>query len=225
MPKRGQHHNDHRDSDVSRGHNNPEKSTPITTGNYKTPETFEEQKATHQPTDKQAQDAKNEWRQDTHEPSPYQREVAERKQRERRAAGEHKPMEGFEDDLHGDFMGGANYGMRGPHEENAGLTASDIKEAVNLLRDISGAELDQIVVLPLGASLEEGATYLDLAHRERGEFVAFGGMLAEAEHYYVPKTAVDYETWNRLRGVHDPRRLNEGELGRESRGDEVSRAN
>jgi hypothetical protein len=50
--------------------------------------------------------------------------------------------------------------MRGGHEENAGLVASDIKEVVNLLRDISGAEPDQIPVLPIGATLEEGASYI-----------------------------------------------------------------
>jgi hypothetical protein len=36
MPKRGQHHNDHRDSDVPRGHNLYRKNTPMTTGSYKT---------------------------------------------------------------------------------------------------------------------------------------------------------------------------------------------
>lgn len=65
MAKQGQHHNDHNDPDVSRGHNEHEKSTPITTGNYKKPETYREQMYNHEQPNKQAQDAKNEWHNQT----------------------------------------------------------------------------------------------------------------------------------------------------------------
>jgi hypothetical protein len=68
VAKQGMHHNDHRDSDVSRGHNKHEKSTPITTGSYKKRATTEKQVKLHQPTNKQAQYAKNEWLHDTHHP-------------------------------------------------------------------------------------------------------------------------------------------------------------
>ena len=61
MAKQGQHQNDHRDQDKSRGHNNPKKSTPITTGTYKKPETRRKQAIAHEDTDSQAQDARNEW--------------------------------------------------------------------------------------------------------------------------------------------------------------------
>lgn len=61
MPKQGQHNNDHRDQDKSRGHNNPKKSTPITTGTPKKRETYRKQAIAHEDTAKQAQDAKNEW--------------------------------------------------------------------------------------------------------------------------------------------------------------------
>lgn len=61
MAKQGQHNNDDRDQDKSRGHNNPRKSTPITTGNYKKPETYRKQAREHKDTTPQPQDAKNEW--------------------------------------------------------------------------------------------------------------------------------------------------------------------
>jgi hypothetical protein len=66
MAKQGMHNNDHQDSDVSRGHNNPDKSTPITTGTYKKHKTYEKQARAHKATNKQAQDQKNEWHHDTH---------------------------------------------------------------------------------------------------------------------------------------------------------------
>lgn len=65
MAKQGQHHNDHNDPDVSRGPNEPEKATPITTGTYKKPETYEEQMAKHENPDPQPQYAKNEWHNQT----------------------------------------------------------------------------------------------------------------------------------------------------------------
>lgn len=70
MAKQGQHHGDSRDSDVSRGPNNPDKSVTITTGTYKKKSTSGRQAAEHQATDEQAQAAKPEWRDDTHERSP-----------------------------------------------------------------------------------------------------------------------------------------------------------
>jgi hypothetical protein len=60
------HNNDHMDQDVSRGHRNHRKSTPITTGTYKKHSTIEHQKKMHINTNKQAQDAKNIWHHDTH---------------------------------------------------------------------------------------------------------------------------------------------------------------
>ena len=66
MAKQGQHHNDHNDGDVSRGHNNPDKSVEITTGSYKKPETYAKQAAEHKTTDAEAQHTKVDWVEDTH---------------------------------------------------------------------------------------------------------------------------------------------------------------
>lgn len=68
MAKQGMHNNDHMDQDVSRGHRNHEKSTPITTGTYKKHATVEKEIKMHKATRKQAQDAKNVWHHDTHHP-------------------------------------------------------------------------------------------------------------------------------------------------------------
>lgn len=62
MAKQGQHHNDGNDPDVSRGNNNPSKSTRITTGTPKKRETYDEQAYAHENPGKQAQESdKPEW--------------------------------------------------------------------------------------------------------------------------------------------------------------------
>ena len=71
MSKRGQHNGDLRDQDTSKGHNNPSQSMTITTGNYKKPETYDEQARNHEDTGKQAQAAKNDWHEaQGHVPTP-----------------------------------------------------------------------------------------------------------------------------------------------------------
>ncbi len=68
MAKQGQHNNDGRDSDKSRGHNNPENSVTITAGTPKKQETYEQQAREHEDTGKQAQAAKNTWQESTRDP-------------------------------------------------------------------------------------------------------------------------------------------------------------
>ncbi len=65
MAKQGQHHGDSRDSDISRGPNNPNKSITITTGTYKK-STNRRQAAEHHATNRQPQEATPEWIEDTH---------------------------------------------------------------------------------------------------------------------------------------------------------------
>lgn len=65
MPKQGQHHKDGNDPDVSRGHNNPKKSTPITTGSYKKPETYKKEEYEHENPDKLPQDHEPHWYEST----------------------------------------------------------------------------------------------------------------------------------------------------------------
>lgn len=67
MSKQGQHNKDSRDSDVSRGHNNPDKSVTITAGTPKKKETSAEQARRHEDPGKQAQAQKHTWQEDTRE--------------------------------------------------------------------------------------------------------------------------------------------------------------
>ncbi len=87
------------------------------------------------------------------------------------------------------------------------ISAELIKQMYAWLPEFTDADLRQIPVVPLGARLQQGATYLDLADRARGPFTAKGGMVADLDHYYVPKDEVGYVLWNRLTGVTNRARL------------------
>jgi hypothetical protein len=110
-------------------------------------------------------------------------------------------------DLNPNAMAGQNLGLDNPHPEQSARTAYDLKEVHDSLRDLTDDGLKQIPVLPNGARLEQGGTYIDLHDPQRKEFTATGDMQAEPGHWYVPKDSVDYQLWNRLRGVKEPERL------------------
>jgi hypothetical protein len=65
MAKQGQHNDDAHDYDKSKGPNKPDKSVTNTAGSPKNQETYQEQAAHHEATNKQAQAASNEWNEDT----------------------------------------------------------------------------------------------------------------------------------------------------------------
>jgi len=65
MSKQGQHNHDSRDSDKSRGHNNPSQSQPITAGTPKKKETYAERARQHQHPEPVAQHQSNDWNPDT----------------------------------------------------------------------------------------------------------------------------------------------------------------
>lgn len=121
---------------------------------------------------------------------------------------EQQPDE-FQQDLNPEPMAGQNHGLEGPHPEKDAPTASEIKELHSVLHGYTNTELKQIPVLPHGSRLEQGAKYIDLKDPERKEFTAMGNMEAESNNWYVPKTEVDYQLWNRLTGVQNPERLGE----------------
>ena len=118
--------------------------------------------------------------------------------------------EQWEHDLNPEFMAGINYGLEGPHAEQAVITAHNIKYLQRKLSDLNNDELSQIIIMPEGARLEQGATYLDLNDSRRRPFTATADMSAGPDNYYVPKKAIDYQLWNRLTGVQNPERLGEG---------------
>lgn len=118
----------------------------------------------------------------------------------------------FTPDLHPTLHAGVNDGVKGPHPEKEDdiQTAYDIKKLNRRLQEFTDDELKQIPVLPKGTRLEQGATYIDLAHDEPQEFTARGDMVT-GKNYCVPKTEIDYQLWNRLIGVDNPERTGEAD--------------
>jgi len=113
----------------------------------------------------------------------------------------------YQRDLNPEAAAGINYGLVGPHpEKDNPRTAYEVKEVHRRLAEFTDDQLKQIPILPAGSRLEQDATYLDLADPDRKEFKATSGMRAEPESLLVPKSEVDYQLWNRLRGVTDPAR-------------------
>src|SRR3954466_3126020 len=111
----------------------------------------------------------------------------------------------YQQDMNPDAAAGINYGKVGPHpEKDRHRMAHDVKEAHRLLEGFTDDLLKQIPILPEGSRLEQDATYMNLADRK--EFTATSGMEVGAGNLIVPKSEVDYQLWNRLRGVTDPAR-------------------
>ena len=125
---------------------------------------------------------------------------------------EEKNLDAYDYDLRPDSDAGRNVGVSGVHPEKASgvRTAYDIKDLHERLQDLEDNELKGIPVLPEGARLEQGATYIDLREQTPQEFTARGDMVAGHGDWYVPKSEVDYRVWNRLIGVDNPERLGEG---------------
>ncbi len=231
MPKRHQQ----RPAKEIHGRNKAEKSTVITTGTYKKKETYEEQAREHEnpaklpqkakvpptrviPPEVTTKEADSEAMMEEGEHRSGSDSNANRPRKDSRLheKAERQPepqpaqADDFEEDLRPDNFAGANYGLRS-EPQDVGLRASDIKELYNKLADLTDDELRNIVIVPLGERLEQGARYIDLQYRERGEFVATADMISDENHYYVPKKHTDYVLWNRLKQVSNPARLDESE--------------
>ena len=106
--------------------------------------------------------------------------------------------EQYQEDMNPDFMAGQNFAEARAERAESRHTAYDHKGAHDRLSWLTDDELRNIPILPGGTRLEQGATYVDLNHPERGEFTAMGNMEASERDLYVPKSEVDYELWNRL---------------------------
>ena len=120
--------------------------------------------------------------------------------------GEQHPQE-WRGDLNPDALAGQNVGPSSAEDEKGARTAHDVKELHRRLRGFTDDQLKQIPVLARGTRLEQGATYVDLNDPDAREFTATGEMEAGRDNWYVPKSEVDYQLWNRLIGVEDPDRL------------------
>jgi hypothetical protein len=114
----------------------------------------------------------------------------------------------FDQDLHPNIGAGINDNDVGANPEQNAIPAYEIKEAHDILDGFRDDELKRIMILPEGSVLEQGATYFDLRHGGRGEFTAERPETVGPANLnmFVPKSVVDYELWNKLRGVNDPER-------------------
>jgi hypothetical protein len=113
-------------------------------------------------------------------------------------------------DLNPEGMAGVNHGQLGDRPEEDAPTAADIEELHQRLDGFTGQELQQIPVLAEGTRLKQGATYIDLRDTHPEEFTGTAEMSASADNWYVPKSEVGYQLWNRLIGVQEPERRGEG---------------
>jgi len=117
---------------------------------------------------------------------------------------EQKHPDEWERDLNPNYMAGQNIGRESDERERNAPSAYDRKDVHRRLSDLGDDELKRIPVLPEGARLQQGATYVDLADERPREFTATGEMSAGERNLYVPKDQVDYTLWNRLIGEEKP---------------------
>lgn len=123
-----------------------------------------------------------------------------------------QPDDTFEHDLHPNMPAGADHSALAANFGTYGRTLADVKEMDDRFPELTHADLKRIPVLPEGARLVQGATYLDVAEPIPGEITApSGDFVAGSQNLYVPKTDTDYLLWNRLLGVTNPARLDEGD--------------
>ncbi len=126
----------------------------------------------------------------------------------KREGPEHRHPEAYQREMNPDAAAGQDDGLTGPHpEKNNPRTAYDEKEAHRQLVDWQDDELKQVPLLPAGARLEQGAIYVNLRDPARREFTATGEMQVPIDGLYVPKSEVDYRTWNRLLGNRTPEKI------------------
>ena len=107
-------------------------------------------------------------------------------------------------DFDSDLGSPAETSTGGGHADESSAATAD-KRLQGRLQELSADELSRLSVLEEGARLDQGSTYLDLNHLERGPFKAIGGQAAEPGNRYVSKHDTDHELWNRLVGDQEPR--------------------
>ncbi len=123
-----------------------------------------------------------------------------------------REMDEFDRDLYPHTDQGINHAQLGTNHEQHAPAAGGMKELHRILHELTKDELDRIVVLQPGDRLEQGAVYIDLATPTRQESkAASGGIEVGRNNIIVPKQGVDYQLWNRLRGVDNPERTGEAD--------------
>lgn len=104
----------------------------------------------------------------------------------------------FDRDLRPHEFAGSNSGLDDPQPQTR--NAYDLKDLHEKFPQLSSSDLKSLAILPVGAPLEQGATYIDLNRLEEGEFKARADFQITETNLLVAKNSVDYELWDRLRG-------------------------
>jgi len=211
------------------GHNNPRKTTPITTGSSKkrAKNYGHDHDKKQGKSDAPAQYAKVHPMQEGLSKLPHEansraleREGKKRSGSDSNASKPRKgsrlhehhsdqntpmPLRAMEadvtEDLTANDRAGVNHGMEGQHPEWEGRPGSSIKELHTRLADLTNDELKQLTILPEGSRLKQGTKYLDLEHLEQGEFVATAQMSVQPGQKIIAKHDTPYLLWDRLLGV------------------------
>lgn len=128
---------------------------------------------------------------------------------------ERKHPDEWQGDLNPNHMAGQNISDASIDQEQGLQSAYDVKQVHRSLSHLPDDDLKRVPILPQGARLQQGATYIDLRTDSHEEFTAMGDMVAESGHWYVPKDQVPYPLWNRLIGEEKPRdvTVNEADMG------------
>jgi hypothetical protein len=105
----------------------------------------------------------------------------------------------FDQDLRPHEFAGNNSGQDDPQSPRR--NAYDFKELHEKFPGLSSRDLKNLSILPQNAILEQGASYIDLNRLEEGEFKARADFQITESNLLVAKTGVDYELWDRLRGL------------------------
>ena len=124
-------------------------------------------------------------------------------------SGEQHPEE-WRRDLNPDPDAGQNRGHAEAEFSDA-PTAYEVKGVHRQFHGFSDDELKRIPLVPTGTRLEQGAIYVDLQDPQLREIKAMGNMTANSRNWYVPKSEVDYQLWNRLIGITNPERLGDAD--------------
>lgn len=82
-------------------------------------------------------------------------------------------------------------------------TAHEAKDVHDRLSHLNDEDLKRIPIVEAGTRLQQGATYLDLASDDPGEFTATAELQAGESQRLVAKDQVDHELWNVLAGHSD----------------------
>lgn len=117
----------------------------------------------------------------------------------------------WQDDLNPNAQAGQNNERSDAESIKEAATAYEIKEIHRQFHGFSDDELKRIPLLPRGSRLEQGAVYVDLHDPQLREIKGMGNMKAGEYNWYVPKSEVDYQLWNRLIGITNPERLGDAD--------------